>query len=117
MKTKLVLLVTAILALVLTAPAQIGIGIGVGVGGPPVCQYGYYNYAPYACSPYGFYGPDYFYNGIFIGVGPWEYWGHSHGWGEHRFHGEMRRGGHDRGFTERRHGEQQRRSEGHNGRR
>src|SRR5262249_33928271 len=35
-----------------------------------------YDYAPYACAPYGFYGPDYFVNGIFIGAGPWYHWGH-----------------------------------------
>src|ERR1035438_6347406 len=27
------------------------------VNGPPVCPYGYYSYSPYACAPYGFYGP------------------------------------------------------------
>jgi len=56
-----------------------------GVGDQPTCQYGYYGYAPYACAPRGFYGPDYFYNGIFVGVGPWADWGYTHGWGDHRF--------------------------------
>jgi hypothetical protein len=51
----------------------------------PVCSYGYYDYAPYACAPYGFYGPGYFYNGIFLGMGPWAGWGYGHGWGGHRF--------------------------------
>lgn len=47
-------------------------GIGIGIGGPaPVCPYGYFDYAPYDCSPYGYYGPDWFDNGIFIGSGPW----------------------------------------------
>jgi len=36
------------------APAQISIGIGVA----PVCPYGYFDYAPYDCAPYGYYGPD-----------------------------------------------------------
>jgi hypothetical protein len=49
------------------APAQISIGIGVA----PVCPYGYYDYAPYSCSPYGYYGPDWFQGGYFIGAGPW----------------------------------------------
>jgi hypothetical protein len=49
------------------APAQIGIGIGIA----PVCPYGYYDYAPYSCSPYGYYGPDWFAGGLFIGAGPW----------------------------------------------
>jgi len=72
------------LALVPAAKAQLVIGIG---GAPPVCSYGYYDYAPYSCAPYGFYGPGYFYSGIFLGVGPWSNWGYGHGWGEHRFSG------------------------------
>jgi len=72
------------LALAPAAHAQISIGINIG-GPPPVCAYGYYEYAPYACAPYGFYGPGYFYNGIFLGVGPWAGWGYAHGWGAHRF--------------------------------
>jgi hypothetical protein len=70
------------------AEAQISINIG---GPPPVCPYGYYDYAPYRCAPVGFYGPGYFYNGIFLGVGPWAHWGYRHGWGSHRFVGS--RGG------------------------
>jgi hypothetical protein len=62
--------------------AQVTISIN-----PPVCSYGYYDYAPYGCAPSGFYGPGYFYNGIFLGVGPWASWGYNHGWGEHRFSG------------------------------
>ena len=49
------------------APAQIGVSIGVAPG----CPYGYFDYAPYACSPYGYYGPDWFNGGVFIGAGPW----------------------------------------------
>ena len=67
------------LALVPKANAQVTVNIGV----PPVCSYGYYNYAPYACAPVGFYGPGYFYNGIFLGMGPWAGWGYNHGWGSH----------------------------------
>ena len=57
--------------------AQVAVGVGVGVPyggyayGPPVCDYGYYDYPPYACAPYGYYGPDWFYGGVFIGAGPW----------------------------------------------
>jgi hypothetical protein len=36
-----------------------------------MCPYGYYDYAPYDCSPYGYYGPDWFNGGLFIGAGPW----------------------------------------------
>jgi hypothetical protein len=51
------------------AHAQISVGIGIGVA--PVCPYGYFDYAPYNCSPYGYYGPDWFNGGLFIGAGPW----------------------------------------------
>ena len=37
----------------------------------PVCNYGYYAYPPYACAPYGYWGPDFFVDGVFIGAGPW----------------------------------------------
>jgi len=75
--------VTVIPATTPTAAAQIAVEIGV----PPVCEYGYYDYYPYECAPDGFYGPGYFYNGIFLGVGPWWGWGYGHGWGGHRFYG------------------------------
>ncbi|MGC1871087.1 MAG: hypothetical protein WA700_09030 [Acidobacteriaceae bacterium] len=78
------LLSTALLAPLALAPtgnAQISININV----PPSCSYGYYGYAPYACAPSGYYGPGYFYNGIFLGMGPWANWGYGHGWGSHRF--------------------------------
>ena len=51
------------------APAQISVGVGIGVA--PVCPYGYFDYPPYDCAPYGYYGPDWFDDGIFIGAGPW----------------------------------------------
>ncbi|MGO8817603.1 MAG: hypothetical protein ACLQVG_23400 [Terriglobia bacterium] len=53
---------------------RIGVAIGVGpayVEAPPVCTYGYYSYYPYACAPYGYYGPSWFSGGVFIGAGPW----------------------------------------------
>lgn len=49
------------------AAAQVEIGIGAA----PMCPYGYYDYAPYQCSPYGYYGPDWFSGGLFVGAGPW----------------------------------------------
>ena len=71
--------------------AQVRIGVGVGFGpayvaGPPVCEYGYYDYSPYACAPYGYYGPSWFSSGVFIGAGPWShgYYGRS-GWGSHYY--------------------------------
>lgn len=45
--------------------------IGVQVGPAPECPYGYYDVAPYSCAPPGYYGPEWFSNGVFIGVGPW----------------------------------------------
>lgn len=64
-----------------SANAQVAVGVRVGpvvaaVGPAPVCAYGYYGYYPYACAPYGYYGPNWFVGGVFIGVGPW-YHGYS----------------------------------------
>jgi len=52
-----------------TPPAQSQISVSIGAA--PACPYGYYDYAPYSCSPSGYYGPQYFNGGAFIGVGPW----------------------------------------------
>jgi len=49
------------------ADAQISISIGA----EPACPYGYYDYAPYSCVPYGYYGPEWFNGRVFIGAGPW----------------------------------------------
>jgi hypothetical protein len=59
-KFKILLGTTALLAGLAMAPtahAQLVVDIGV----QPDCLYGYYGYAPY-----GYYGPVYFYNGIFL---------------------------------------------------
>lgn len=69
------------------AKAQVAVSVypgGYGDGyayGPPACSYGYYGYAPYACAPYGFYGPSWFSGGIFIGAGPWLRGGYGFGRG------------------------------------
>jgi hypothetical protein len=60
------------------APAQVSVNIGVA----PVCPYGYFDYAPYSCAPYGYYGPDWFVGGLFIGAGPWFH-------GPHGFYGHV----------------------------
>jgi len=69
-------------------PVHVAIGIGVGPvygpppiydGPPPVCPYGYYPTYPYACAPYGYYGPQWFTNGVFIGAGPWRGYGGYYG--------------------------------------
>src|SRR5579863_5598408 len=56
----LVALLMVVAAGTASAQVRVGIGIGpayVGVGPAPACVYGYYPYAPYACAPYGYYGP------------------------------------------------------------
>lgn len=76
----------SLLLFVFSGGANAQVHVAVGIGGPvyygpaPVCSYGYYDYYPYACAPYGFYGPDWFVNGIFIGAGPWfhGYYGRSY---------------------------------------
>jgi len=72
------LLVSCLLAVPAHAPAQVS--VGVNIGGPPVCPYGYFDYAPYDCAPYGYYGPDWFAGGLFIGAGPW-FHGRAHFYG------------------------------------
>src|SRR5512136_2209254 len=78
-----------------SAHAQVRVAVGVGpvytaVGPVPACAYGYYPYYPYACAPYGYYGPEYFVGGVFIGAGPW-----YHGYYGHGFYG---RGYYGRGY-------------------
>src|ERR1700757_1093603 len=95
------------LAFTQAAQAQVGVGIGIGVGpgyvdGPPVCEYGYYSYYPYACAPYGYYGPTWFVNGIFIGAGPWYHGGWGHGYYGRGYYGRGYYGrgfDHDRGYV------------------
>ena len=82
MKSVKTLLIALLLLLpfAVSANAQVAVGVGVGVGpavvpvpvayGPPDCSWGYYPYYPYACAPYGYYGPSWFAGGVFIGVGP-----------------------------------------------
>jgi len=66
-----------------TAPkVEAQVVVAVGVGAAPECPYGYYDYNPYPCAPYGYYGPEWFTGGVFIGAGPW-----FHGHGD--FHGHV----------------------------
>lgn len=86
--TFIVLTAVAGIGLTAAAPkaeAQVSLNIGVA----PECPYGYYDVAPYNCSPVGYYGPEWFNGGIFIGAGPWfhgadEFRGHVN----NRFHPE-----------------------------
>lgn len=61
-----------------TIQAQVGVEIGVA----PDCPYGYYDVPPYDCAPYGYYGPEWFVGGVFIGAGPWFH-------GPANFHGHV----------------------------
>jgi hypothetical protein len=48
----------------------------------PACPYGYYDAYPYSCAPYGYYGPEWFIGGAFVGAGPWFH-------GPRDFHGHV----------------------------
>jgi hypothetical protein len=54
-------------AMVPEAGAQVSVSIGLA----PACPYGYYDAVPYGCAPSGYYGPEWFSGGVFIGAGPW----------------------------------------------
>lgn len=63
---------TLTICLLCCAPAaRAQIAIGINIGPEPVCPYGYFDYPPYSCAPYGYYGPDWFADGVFIGAGRW----------------------------------------------
>jgi hypothetical protein len=73
--------VVVLLLLAASAPnarAQVSVSVGVA----PDCPYGYYDVAPYGCAPYGYYGPEWFTGGVFIGAGPWFH-------GPENFHGNV----------------------------
>ncbi len=82
-------LLLAVAAFCMTATAPMAKAQGVEVGVAPDCPYGYYDVAPYNCAPAGYYGPEWFTDGIFIGVGPW-FHGPSefHGYVDNHFHPE-----------------------------
>ncbi len=76
---KYLALLLAVLAVpALHSQAQVAIGVGINIGpnygvyhAPPVCEWGFYPTYPFGCAPYGYYGPEWFVNGVFIGAGPW----------------------------------------------
>jgi hypothetical protein len=77
-----------------TSPAEAQVSISIGAA--PVCPYGYYDVPPYACAPPGYYGPEWFQGGVFIGAGPWFHGpAHFHGYVDnhfdpaHGYHGPM----------------------------
>jgi hypothetical protein len=70
--------------------------VTINIGPAPECPYGYYSAPPYACAPYGYYGPEWFVGGVFIGAGPWfhgpaHFTGHvnNHFHPEHGYKGPM----------------------------
>jgi hypothetical protein len=67
--------------------------VSVQIGPAPACPYGYYEEPPYNCAPDGYYGPEWFSGGVFIGAGPW-YHGHDHFYGHVDHHLDYRRGYH-----------------------
>jgi hypothetical protein len=76
--------------------AQVAVGVRVGpayVGAAPACAYGYYPSYPYACAPYGYYGPQWFVGGVFIGAGPWYHGFYGPGYGYRPGYGYWGRGG------------------------
>jgi hypothetical protein len=56
---------------VVAPPADAQVSVGVDIGVAPECPYGYYDVPPYNCAPVGYYGPEWFAGGVFIGAGPW----------------------------------------------
>ena len=65
-----------------TPKSQSQISVGINLGPEPVCPYGYYDYAPYNCAPDGYYGPEWFVGGHFVGAGKWFH-------GPANFHGNV----------------------------
>lgn len=78
-------LAAALLFVAAPSPARAQVSINVQIGPQPVCPYGYFDYAPYRCAPFGYYGPQWFQGGLFIGAGPWFR-------GPEGFHGYINRG-------------------------
>jgi hypothetical protein len=97
MKALLITTAAALALFLVPAPkANAQVSLGVNIGAAPVCPYGYFDYPPYNCAPYGYYGPEWFNGGVFIGAGPWfhgpaGFHGHvnNHFDPQHGYHGAM----------------------------
>lgn len=72
----------AAVALTFAAAPHAQAQVNISIGAPPACPYGYYDYAPYNCAPGGYYGPEWFNGGVFIGAGKWFH-------GPANFHGSV----------------------------
>ena len=72
MKCFRLLAVSALAVLCLSAsPNKASAQVTINIGVAPVCPYGYFSYPPYQCAPFGYYGPQWFAGGVFIGAGQW----------------------------------------------
>jgi hypothetical protein len=83
--TKYALLTAVAAAAVCLLPAarsHAQISVGINIGPEPSCPYGYYDYPPFNCAPDGYYGPEWFVGGRFIGAGKWFH-------GPANFHGNV----------------------------
>jgi hypothetical protein len=68
---KYVGLLTVVVGLLFAAGSSAPAQVAVQIGAAPVCPYGYYEAPPYNCAPDGYYGPEWFTGGVFVGAGPW----------------------------------------------
>ncbi len=99
----------AVLALpAVHSQAQVAIAVQIGpnyglYNAPPVCPYGFYPDYPFDCAPYGYWGPEWFVDGVFIGAGPWYrfYYVHPEFYRRYYYVGRFERF-HDREFREHR---------------
>jgi hypothetical protein len=80
--TSFCLAAVAGVALTVAATPQARAQISISIGTAPACPYGYYDYAPYNCAAYGYYGPQWFHGSTFVGAGPWFH-------GSSDFHGSV----------------------------
>src|ERR1700728_2786242 len=81
-RIKILALAAVATVCVIAGPPKTEAQIGVNIGVAPDCPYGYYDYAPYNCVPDGYYGSEWFNDGVFIGTGHWFH-------GPSNFHGNV----------------------------
>jgi len=82
-----ILMLTVVAGIFFTAAPKAEAQVSVSVGVAPECPYGYYDVPPYDCAPAGYYGPEWFNGGVFIGVGPWFHGPDNfRGYVDNRFH-------------------------------
>jgi hypothetical protein len=82
MKKVLFFALAAVAFCIASATPNAAAQLSVSIGEAPACPYGYYDYTPYQCAPYGYYGPEWFHGHAFIGAGPWFH-------GHNNFHGHV----------------------------